>query len=149
MLIKGAKVSDYNGRTLSVLANSTVQKDPDIPEAHSLKGWFETEGCLSEFNNISVVNVQNAISGVGASSLWKCLEQIRNEHIGMNDKADYITVTAMITNIKKETALYMACPTQNCNKKVVDLKDGNYKCEKCNQEFSYFKWCMILHVITK
>ncbi|CAB4055850.1 unnamed protein product [Lepeophtheirus salmonis] len=36
--IKGAKVSDYNGVSLSTLISSTVQMNPDIPQAHKLKG---------------------------------------------------------------------------------------------------------------
>lgn len=37
---KGAKVGDFGGRTLSMGGQSTVTADPDIPEAHSLRGWY-------------------------------------------------------------------------------------------------------------
>lgn len=30
---------------------------------------------------------------------------------------------------------YTACPTPSCNKKVVDMGSGSYRCEKCNKEF--------------
>lgn len=39
MAIKGARVSDFGGRSLSVLSSSTVIVNPDIPEAYKLRGW--------------------------------------------------------------------------------------------------------------
>lgn len=39
-----------------------------------------------------------------------------------------------------------ACPSENCNKKVVDQGNGMYRCEKCQQEYPKFKWRMILSV---
>ena len=39
MAIKGARVSDFGGRSLSVLSSSTVIMNPDIPEAYKLRGW--------------------------------------------------------------------------------------------------------------
>lgn len=40
--------------------------------------------------------------------------------------------------------MYQACPTAECNKKVVDQGNGLYRCEKCNREFPNYKWRMIL-----
>lgn len=39
---KGAKVGDFGGRTLSMGGQSTLSADPDIPEAHDLRGWLVT-----------------------------------------------------------------------------------------------------------
>ena len=39
--IKGARVSDFGGRSLSALMSSLLMVDPDIPEAHQLRGWFQ------------------------------------------------------------------------------------------------------------
>lgn len=36
---KGAKVGDFGGRTLSMGGQSTMAANPDIPEAHALRGW--------------------------------------------------------------------------------------------------------------
>ena len=36
---KGAKVGDFGGRTLSMGGQSTMSADPDIAEAHQLRGW--------------------------------------------------------------------------------------------------------------
>ena len=38
--IKGAKVSDFGGRSLSILNSSIFLVNPDIKEAHELRGWY-------------------------------------------------------------------------------------------------------------
>lgn len=37
--VKGAKLSDFGGRSLSASFSSTVMINPDIPEAYKLRGW--------------------------------------------------------------------------------------------------------------
>lgn len=36
---KGAKVGDFGGKTLSMGGQSSLSADPDIREAHALRGW--------------------------------------------------------------------------------------------------------------
>lgn len=38
---KGLKVSDFGGRSLSLLSPGSMTVDPDIDEAHKLKGWYD------------------------------------------------------------------------------------------------------------
>ena len=40
--------------------------------------------------------------------------------------------------------LFQACPTDSCNKKLVDQGNGMFRCEKCSKEFPNYKWRMIL-----
>lgn len=40
LAIKGARLSDFGGRSLSTLYSSTVMINPDIPEAYKLRGWW-------------------------------------------------------------------------------------------------------------
>lgn len=48
--------------------------------------------------------------------------------------------------LRKENCLYQACPSQDCNKKVVDQQNGMFRCEKCDKEFPNFKYRLILSV---
>ena len=50
--IKGAKVSDYNGVSLSTIGSSSVTVNPDLTEAHQLKGWWDQSG--SDANIVSL-----------------------------------------------------------------------------------------------
>ena len=41
---------------------------------------------------------------------------------------------------------YQACPSEDCNKKVIEEGDGSYRCEKCNKTYPEFKYRLILSV---
>lgn len=64
----------------------------------------------------------------------------------METQADYFSCVATLLYIRKETCLYMACPSGDCNKKVIDQHNGTYRCEKCNREFPNFKYRLLLSV---
>ncbi len=53
LAIKGCKVSDFGGRTLSTLMSSLMTVNPDIPEAHQLRGWYDNAGKNEEAKSIS------------------------------------------------------------------------------------------------
>uniref|UniRef100_A0A671MPE8 Replication protein A subunit n=1 Tax=Sinocyclocheilus anshuiensis TaxID=1608454 RepID=A0A671MPE8_9TELE len=82
--------------------------------------------------------------GGGGNTNWKTLVEVKNEHLGHGDKADYFSCIATIVYIRKENCLYQACPSKDCNKKVVDQQNGMYRCEKCDKEFPDFKYRLML-----
>src|SRR3978361_118247 len=49
LAFKGVKVSDFGGRSLSLLSSATMTVDPDIDEAHKLKGWYDAQGRQDTF----------------------------------------------------------------------------------------------------
>ncbi|XP_035648116.1 replication protein A 70 kDa DNA-binding subunit-like [Oncorhynchus keta] len=139
LAIKGAKLSDYGGRSLSASFSSTVMVNPDIPEAYKLRGWYDKEG-----HSMAGQSLTEARTGGGGNTNWKTLADIKTEHLGHGDKADYFSCIATIVYIRKENCLYQACPSQDCNKKVVDQQNGMFRCEKCDKEFPNFKYRLIL-----
>ncbi|XP_073421784.1 replication protein A 70 kDa DNA-binding subunit isoform X2 [Dendrobates tinctorius] len=138
--IKGARLSDFGGRSLSVLSSSTVMINPDIPEAFKLRGWFDSEGQVLEGASIS----ESRGGAGGGNTNWKSLLEVKNENLGHGEKADYFTSVATIVYLRKENCLYQACPSQDCNKKVIDQQNGLFRCEKCDKEFPNFKYRLIL-----
>uniref|UniRef100_A0A8B9SHW9 Replication protein A subunit n=1 Tax=Anas platyrhynchos TaxID=8839 RepID=A0A8B9SHW9_ANAPL len=140
--IKGARVSDFGGRSLSVLSSSTVVVNPDTPEAFKLRGWFDSEGQLLECSSIS--DVRGSAPGVNTN--WKTLYEVKAENLGQGDKADYFSCVGTVVHLRKENCMYQACPSQDCNKKVIDQQNGLYRCEKCDREFPNFKYRMMLLV---
>ncbi|XP_010181194.1 PREDICTED: replication protein A 70 kDa DNA-binding subunit, partial [Mesitornis unicolor] len=141
--IKGARVSDFGGRSLSVLSSSTVVINPDSPEAFKLRGWFDSEGQLLEATSISDGRGGPAS---GANTNWKTLFEAKSENLGQGDKADYFSCVGTVVHLRKENCMYQACPSQDCNKKVIDQQNGLYRCEKCDREFPNFKYRMMLLV---
>uniref|UniRef100_A0A674ESX5 Replication protein A subunit n=1 Tax=Salmo trutta TaxID=8032 RepID=A0A674ESX5_SALTR len=140
LAIKGAKLSDYGGRSLSASFSSTVMVNPDIPEAYKLRGWYDKEGHSMDGQSLTEART----GGGGGNTNWKTLADIKTEHLGHGDKADYFSCIATIVYIRKENCLYQACPSQDCNKKVVDQQNGMFRCEKCDKEFPNFKYRLIL-----
>ncbi|XP_068615800.1 replication protein A 70 kDa DNA-binding subunit-like, partial [Brachionichthys hirsutus] len=138
--IKAAKLSDFGGRSLSASFSSTLMINPDIPEAHQLRAWFDRDGHAMEGQLLTDIK---STSG-GGNTNWKTLSDVKNEHLGHGEKADYYTCMATIVYLRKENCLYQACPSQECNKKVVDQQNGMFRCEKCDKEFPSFKYRLIL-----
>ncbi|XP_033833148.1 replication protein A 70 kDa DNA-binding subunit [Periophthalmus magnuspinnatus] len=138
--IKGAKLSDFGGRSLSASFSSTLMINPDIPEAYKLRGWYDKEGHAMDAQSLTEVKG----GGGGGNTNWKSLSDVKTEHLGHGEKADYYTCIATIVYLRKENCLYQACPSQDCNKKVVDQQNGMFRCEKCDKEFPNFKYRLIL-----
>ncbi|KAF3705738.1 Replication protein A 70 kDa DNA-binding subunit [Channa argus] len=138
--IKGARLSDFGGRSLSALFSSTIMVNPDIPEAFRLRAWYDQEGYAVDSQSLT----ETRSVGSGATVNWKTLSDIKNEHMGQEEKAVYFSCVATVLYIRKENCLYQACPSADCNKKVIDQQNGLYRCEKCNREFPNFKYRLLL-----
>jgi len=142
---KGARVSDFNGVTLS---GGNILINPDMDLAHELKGWWENEGCNSKTNSITV---QGQRSGQDRSPSTKMIGEVKQENLGSgSDRGEYYSTTATVTFFSKDKCLYKACGEEVdgkvCNKKVVEGGDGTYRCEKCGKDKTTFKWRIMLQM---
>jgi len=147
ILVKGAQVKDYNGKNLSFGSNANIQINPDIPESHRLRGWFDQAGVETNFEELSNTGQSGGGGGAGTGSIqsnWKTLDSLKTEGLGLKDKPDYITCKAIVLYTKKDNSMYMACVGENCQKKVVDQNDGQYRCEKCAKSYDTFKWRFVM-----
>ncbi|KAK1754794.1 hypothetical protein QBC47DRAFT_346379 [Echria macrotheca] len=127
---KGTKVGDFGGRSLSLLSSGTMTVNPDIPEAHRVKGWFDAQGASASFATHSNLSSMGAASG--RTDQTKSIAQVKEEQLGMGENPDYFTVKATVVHIRQETFAYPACLNEGCSKKVADMGDGTWRCEKCN-----------------
>jgi replication factor A1 len=144
--VKGCRLSDWGGRSLSALSSSQIIINPDIPEAHQLRGWYDSVGSGASYSEYKREGDQGpAGAGSNNATNWKTFSEVKAQNLGQ-DKPDYFTSKGTIVFMKKENCMYMACPTAECNKKVVDNGNGSYRCEKCQREYPNFKWRMILSV---
>ncbi|KAI5476412.1 replication factor A1 [Pseudohyphozyma bogoriensis] len=129
---KGAKVGDFGGRTLSMGGQSTIAADPDIPEAHELVGWYQTEGSQTSFLSHS-----NGGGGAGSfkSDVVKTISQIDEDGLGLGEKPDFFSTRATVILIRPENMWYPACPSEGCNKKISMESEDRWKCEKCDKYY--------------
>lgn len=143
---KGVKVGDFGGRSLSMVGASTLFVNPDIPEAHTLRGWYDQSGHNESFNSFNN-SVPTTINNDNASVIKnepKTLDQVKQSTLGLNEsgKPDYWSGKATVTYIKKENLAYPACPN-DMKKVTVDMND-KWKCEKCDSTFDAPDWRYII-----
>ncbi|KAN0064628.1 Replication factor A protein 1 [Thecaphora frezii] len=137
LAFKGVKVGDFGGRSLSMFSSSTMMVNPDIPESHGLRGWYDNNGAASDFKPYTNAGVMGgAGSNVGGNlAERRTIAQVREENLGTGEKPDYFNVRATIVYVKQDNLWYTACPADSCNKKVNQEHDGLWRCEKCDKSY--------------
>jgi replication factor A1 len=139
---KGVKVSDFGGRSLSMFSSSTMMINPDIPEAHGLRGWYDNEGnqAAGEFKTFTAAGLGVGGAGGAGGGMDKkerrTIQQAKDEGIGMSgDKPGYFNIRATLVYIKQDNLYYPACPSNGCNKKLVMEDQDSWRCEKCDATY--------------
>ncbi|KAF2876797.1 replication protein-like protein A 70 kDa DNA-binding subunit [Massariosphaeria phaeospora] len=124
---KGVKVSDFGGRSLSLLSSGTMTIDPDIDDAHKLRGWFDAVGQNAQFSTH-----QNLASSTGGGKQDnKLISQVKQEEDYLQDQPTYLSLKGSVIYVRDVTVAYPACSTPNCNKKVIEEDPDEWWCAKC------------------
>ena len=148
---KGVKVSDFGGRSLSLLSSGTMHVDPDIDDAHQLKGWYDAQGRNDTFSSHAGLagGGAGAATEGGRSDPVKTIMQVKDENLGMSEKPDYFSTKATISYIQQKTFAYPACPSEKCNRKVVEHEPGSWRCENCerNHPRPDYRYVMTANVV--
>ena len=144
---KGVKVSDFGGRSLSLLSSGTMNVNPDIDDAHRLKGWYDAAGRNDNFNTHQ--NALSSMTGSGRKQEFKTIAQIKEEQIGMKEEQEYFTLKATISHVRQENVYYPACRGENCNKKVTEIDPDQWHCERCSKTYDKpeYRYIMTLNVM--
>ena len=134
---KAVKVGDFGGRSLSMVGSSSMLANPDIPDAHELRGWYDNQGASTTFTAHSR---SGGAGGGGAGAFkpeeTKTIAGVRDAQLGMNEaSADFFNMRATVIFIKSDSLSYPACKSESCNKKVTDDGSGGYRCEKCDRSW--------------
>ncbi|KAH9821569.1 hypothetical protein DFH28DRAFT_883097 [Melampsora americana] len=136
LAFQGVRVGDYQGRNLSMVSSSIMAVNPEIPEAFDLRGWYDTEGAtvaIQSHSGAGSVGMNNQIA-ITEESL-KSIGQVKLEELGKSEKGDYFNLRATVMFVKNEVFSYPACPTERCNKKMVQHGDDEWKCDKCDKTY--------------
>lgn len=145
--IKGVRISDFGGKSLTMGFNSTLIANPEIPEAYELKGWYDSKGRNSKFTSlrqeIGSVNSGNAARFISQRiTIAKALA----DNLGRSEKGDYFSIKAVVSFLKADNFAYPACSNENCNKKVVQQTDGTWRCERCEVNHPDPQWRYMLTI---
>ncbi|XP_018574321.1 replication protein A 70 kDa DNA-binding subunit [Anoplophora glabripennis] len=139
VVIKCGRISEFGGgKSISSIGSTNIKINPDMKECYRIRGWYDSEGSNIETTNIS------ARSGLGNfSAPWMSFKEVTDQGLGNGERGDYYQVMGTILLIRTENAIYKACPTPDCNKKIIDMENQMYRCEKCNREFPNFKYRLL------
>jgi replication factor A1 len=142
---KGVKVSDFGGRSLSLLSSGSMSVNPDMEEAHRLKGWYDSQGRTENFStHANALGISGATGSRGDP--FKTISQVKEEQLGMSDTPDYFAVKASVQYIKQDNFAYPACLSEGCNKKVLEVESGQWRCERCDKTHPKPEWRYIMSV---
>ncbi|KII70136.1 Replication protein A 70 kDa DNA-binding subunit [Thelohanellus kitauei] len=135
LAVKGAKISDFHGYSLSTTIATDLEHNPDIPEAKKLLSWIKSQPSDIKYTSVSSIT---SAGGVVFETPFIKLDQINSFQNMPVDKSEYVQVIGILDTFRSENAIYKACPTPNCHKKMVEDGHNNYRCEKCNRNFNNY-----------
>lgn len=128
---------------MSLLGSSQFRVNPELSECYKMRGWYDSEGGNIDANNISTK------TGAGSfNTPWMSFKEVQDQQLGNAEKGDYYQVMGTVLLMRGENLIYKACPMEKCNKKIVDLETGMYRCEKCRTEYPNFKYRLLGSVST-
>jgi len=122
--------------------------NPDMPESHRLRGWYDHAGQGQTFATHQNVTGTTA-PGEKRQDATKTCAAVKDELLGQSETADFFNLKGSIQHIKQEPSFcYPACKSEGCNKKVVELEPGQWRCEKCNisHEKPEYRYIMSINV---
>lgn len=132
LAVKAGRISDFSGKSVGTISTTQLVINPDLPEAHRLREWFEREGKSTASQSIT-----RELTSGGRVEMRKMVSQIKDEGLGRSEKPDWISVKATISFIKTDNFCYTACPLfigeRQCHKKVSNYGDGTWYCERCDR----------------
>ncbi|XP_043470939.1 replication protein A 70 kDa DNA-binding subunit-like [Leptopilina heterotoma] len=140
LALKNVTVKEFNGdKSLSTVSSTIVQANPAIPDVDRIITWYNDTEKAKTAKMIS-----NTISVSSSSLSWLNFLQVQEQNIGLQEKNNMFLTKAVIGSLNHQNCLYKACPSDNCNKKLLDPINGMYRCVKCNADFPNFTYKMII-----
>jgi replication factor A1 len=136
------KVSDYGGGK-SISGCNSMDARIDMPAAHQLAAWWRNHGTSASCRSLSGTAGGGGASGKAEALMdRKSIAAIKEENMGIQDKADWLSFKGTLTFLKKDKeggAWYTACANaeEPCKNrfKCTQTTDGNWYCEKCNNTY--------------
>lgn len=138
--VKGARISDFRGKSLSATRNAQVVIDPDEKTVHRLKGWWNaTKGSDLDFKIVS--DEKKAVNAPRMS-----ISRVISENHGMSSASALFELKARVATIYQRNVAYPSCTNAGCRKKVTD-NGMSWRCEKCELDIPEPKYRYMLTLV--
>ncbi|KAM3724830.1 putative replication factor Asubunit [Dirofilaria immitis] len=141
--IKGAFVKEFNGNlSLSIGNSSRIELNMECAETTNLYRWYRETRPSVQARNLTTTSLTS-------DSYARDLRIIRLSELGAlgrdSEKAVFFNITAMISSLKADGALYKSCGTNGCKKKVIEL-NNQYRCERCDVTLDKYKYVLLMTI---
>ena len=142
--IKGGRVTDFNGKIVGTISNTTVFINPKIEDTSVLQKWFHDNGfCLASpyFSRKFNASQSGSCKVITINDLQTLQE---------SEKPIWYSLVATITNVNMDDFYFLACPLFvdgiQCMKKIAQKVGDIWNCAKCDGEFLECDYRYILKV---
>eukprot|EP00347_Sterkiella_histriomuscorum_P004608 403359819 len=140
--LRGVRVVDFQGKQLNFGDDAQMIKDFDHPRTYQLKKWFEnlnSNDIIRSINKSDKESPKKASNKDSTQLVAELLEQLNLNEPEQNSYAKsnkFFTINCNIAYIRNDDkVLYLACPEETCNRKVIEEQPNVYKCEFCNRTY--------------
>jgi replication factor A1 len=150
-LVKGARLGDYGGRSLSTYDSTILLFNSEMPEASALTEWWKRDGQTASFTQLS--ESRDSV-GVDRSGLeWrKTIDAIKRDNMGSipdgkgGMKPTYLNTKAFITFLKREKWCYPSDP--DTMKKLIEpgFPGGKWRNEHEQKDYDEPCWRYIAYM---
>ena len=139
--VRGLRVTDYNGVSLSTVARSELFVEPETEDVASrvadLRAWYDAEGATAETTaaGAGLATARGAATGASAAARTTLAAMQPELLPPATAKPEMGVVLAAATLIKPDQPMYYAaCPEEGNNKKVVE-ENGKWYCEATQKTY--------------
>jgi len=148
--VKGVKVSDYNGRSLSLLQSSNFSTDTtDSPEAGRLRQWWSANQGNVQTTSISAKSGGGGAAGTSVAQRQP-LSTIKDEGLGTKGETEYLAVKGTVTLLQtngNNDPWYTAAPEEGVLFKVTETTEGQWFCERNGKTYDTCKRRFVLSLV--
>ncbi len=141
---KKAKVSDWNGKSLSLSFDGSVEEDPDIPEARALKEWYRTVD-KAQLLSSSQERKSSRLGSDDVVSLAEMKMDFASTTSSEQTRYYNLEVYVAARGGTGDSIAYKAC--ERCNKKLQEKEGGGFRCPKCNEDRDSFRHRYLLRFL--
>lgn len=143
--IKAARVSDFNGKSLSV--NKYTPNPEGVKEVQALLQWWQEKGSSMNFNSMS----KSGGAGGSRNDPPITIREFQDKGMGTGDAPDYFNLILTVKNIPlnmEKPPWYKAVPEEGIPAyKVIQSDDGSsWFCEKNQKTYENYKCRYILRM---
>lgn len=143
ILLIGVTTGEFGGRKiLRTSISSTIEVNPDLPQATKLLDWFASKGKDIKFSPIAGESPQ--LSGKKTSDLIS-LTDIDDNGFGASENADFFNVYGTVMNIHNSESCYVypGCSSETCNKKKLTYENNELYCKHCSKCITDPVYCFL------